>query len=139
MLRRKFIGVCALVLMVGSTVLPAHTTAQVSTCATKYSCNCVLYVRCKWVPSLPYGLNTLADKKAIVNSATPTVGSAAIMNVGAYGHVAYVTAVKKDTRGNVISITVDEANYKSCKIGQRTGSPASMKVIGYYRPGIRKP
>jgi hypothetical protein len=98
-------------------------------------CNCVYYARCK-VPSLPYGLTYYTDKVRIINSSSAATGSVAIMNVGApYGHVAVVTAVKKDIRtGSVTSITVTEANYSPCKITTRTGSPASLKVTGYFRP-----
>jgi surface antigen len=63
------------------------------------------------------------------------VGSVAIMNVGApYGHVGIVTAVKKDTRGQVTSITINEANYSACKLSTRSGLPSSLKVTGYFKP-----
>ncbi|MBL8186511.1 MAG: CHAP domain-containing protein [Acidobacteria bacterium] len=130
---RKFLlCVCAAALMIVAQT-SASTSAQ-STCNTQHKCNCVLWVRCARVPSLPYGLNTMQDKKNIINSYTPAVGSVAIMNVGKWGHVGYVAAVNKDSRGNVISIKVEEANYTPCVIGSRTGSPSTLKVVGYYRP-----
>lgn len=139
MLRKMILAAGVVAMLTGAVLMPAASvTAQTSTCATAHKCNCVLYVRCRWVPSLPTGLTTKASKIAIINSYTPSVGAVAIMTVGTYGHVAYVTAVKRDARGNVVSITVDEANYSSCKVGQRTGSPSSMKVAGYYVPRGRR-
>jgi hypothetical protein len=139
MLRKMIMAAGVAAMLLGSVLMPAASTStQAGTCATTYNCNCVLYVRCRWVPSLPTGLTTKASKIAIINSYTPSVGAVAIMTVGTYGHVAYVTAVKKDARGNVVSITVDEANYSSCKVGQRTNSPSAMKVAGYYVPGAKR-
>jgi hypothetical protein len=109
---------------------------KASTCDTATNrCNCVLYARCK-VPSLPFGLVTYANKVAIINSQSAATGSVAIMNIGPpYGHVAVVTSVTRDSRtGKVTSITVTEANYRSCQITTRSGSPESMKVTGYFRP-----
>lgn len=97
-------------------------------------CNCVFYSRCR-VPKLPYGMTTYSDKVKKINSNVPTVGSVAIMNVyPPYGHVAVVTAVSRDSRGRVSTITVREANYQACRISTRTASPSSMKVTGYFRP-----
>lgn len=139
MLRKMILAAGVAAMLFGAILMPAASAGtQAATCATSYACNCVLYVRCRWVPSLPTGLTTKASKIAIINSYTPSVGAVAIMTVGTYGHVAYVTAVKRDSRGNVVSITIDEANYSSCKVGQRTGSPSSMKVAGYYVPGVKK-
>lgn len=138
MLRKMILAASVVALLTSSVLMPVASTTQAATCATTHKCNCVLYVRCRWVPSLPTGLTTKASKIAIINSYTPSVGSVAIMTVGTYGHVAYVTAVKKDARGNVVSITVDEANYSSCRVGQRAGSPSSMKVAGYYKPGVKR-
>lgn len=131
-LRKLLFTFCIAAMLAATQPLPS-ANAQ-STCGSQYKCNCVLWVRCARVPRLPYGLNTLQDKKNIINSYTPAVGSVAIMNIGSWGHVAYVSAVNKDNRGNIISITVQEANYKACQVGTRTGSPSAMKVVGYYRP-----
>jgi hypothetical protein len=108
---------------------------RASSCATATNrCNCVLYARCK-VPTLPYGLFTYENKVKIINAYSPTVGSVAIMKVGLpAGHVSVVTNVTKDKKGTVTSITVNEANYKSCQTTTRSGSPATLKVTGYYKP-----
>lgn len=110
-------------------------TGRTTTCDTATNrCNCVLYARCK-VPSLPFGLTTYENKVAIINSYSPAVGYVAIMRVGLpYGHVAVVTGVTRDSRGNVTSISVNEANYSTCKITNRSGSPSTLKVTGYFRP-----
>ncbi len=91
------------------------------------SCNCVLFAR-HYVPSLPFGLWTLGDKKKIINAYTPTVGNVAIMSVGLWGHVGIVTGIS----GNII--TIKEANYKTCKITERAGMATELKIIGYFNP-----
>src|SRR6185295_11852180 len=98
-------------------------------------CNCVLYARCL-VPRLPYGLITYADKKNIINSYSASVGAVAVMNIAPpYGHVGKVTKVVKNSSGVVTSITLDEANYSSCRISTtRSGSPSTLKVTGYFKP-----
>jgi hypothetical protein len=117
----------------GDSSLPWLKAVVCDTAANR--CNCVLYARCR-LPSLPFGLDTYADKVNIINSSSAATGSVAIININPpFGHVAYVTAVKKDiaTR-QVTSITVDEANYQSCQLTTRSGSPATLKVTGYFRP-----
>lgn len=123
--------VLSLLAMLGSNL---NLIAQTS--CDSYACNCVKWVRCARVPSLPYGLDTLADKKKIINSYTPAVGSVAVMDIyGDVGHLAYVAAVFTDSSGNVM-IRVEEANYDACQITyNRTGTPGAMKVVGYYNPG----
>lgn len=96
----------------------------------KNRCNCVLYARSR-VPKLPYGLWTLGNKKAIINSHKAKIGSVAIINVGwPWGHVAIVT--------NTIhyKIIIQEANYKSCKITERCGTEEELKILGYFDPNI---
>lgn len=101
--------------------------------ADDFECNCVLWLRTYRVKTLPRGLETLVGKKKIINSNEPKVGSVAVMDIfGDVGHVAYVTAVNSDG-----TITVDEANYKACKITSgRTGKPSDkgFQVLGYYVP-----
>jgi CHAP domain len=131
---KLFFSICALALMLNIFTPTTNSVQAAGTCESQYACNCVLWVKCARVPSLPSGMTDLAGKKKGINSYTPTVGSVAIMNVGTWGHVAYVSAVNRDRSGNVVSITVEEANYSYCKLGTRTDSPARMKVVGYYRP-----
>jgi hypothetical protein len=63
------------------------------------------------------------------------------MNVGSVGHVAYISDV--DDSGKNLSITLYEANYKTCKITKRTikGSNVKMSdlekyanIKGYWKP-----
>lgn len=85
---------------------------------------CVPYVRDKFLSTLPYGLNTLADKKRICNAWSPVKGYAAIM---APNHIAVVTAVSGD------NVTIKEANWDlKCGIGTRTISKS--KIYGYWKP-----
>jgi len=90
--------------------------------------NCVLFAR-RYVPSLPYGLWTLGAKKKIINASQAKIGSVAVINAGAWGHVAVVTGIEKN--GMVI---IKEANYKAGKITERRDYPANLKILGFFKP-----
>jgi len=95
-----------------------------------YKCNCVKYAR-SLVPSLPYGLWTILNKKKIINSTKSKIGSVAIMNVGLpWGHVGVV--IDRTKHGSWK--TIKEANFRLCKITERTGKTKSLKIIGYFDP-----
>ncbi|MCC6743721.1 MAG: CHAP domain-containing protein [Acidobacteria bacterium] len=106
---------------------------KVASCE-QHACNCVLYARCR-VPSLPGPLNTHQQKLDIINHQFPRVGSVAVHNINTSGagHVSVVTAVAIRTDGN-LDVTVTEANYQSCRITSRTGTPSSLKIAGYFDP-----
>jgi hypothetical protein len=90
--------------------------------------SCVLYARCK-VGTLPYGLNTYAQKVAIINSYVAAAGNVAVINVGnAVGHVAYVKSVSGTT------ITIRESNWCSGKITERSGTKSALSITGYFKP-----
>ena len=90
--------------------------------------NCVFYARCR-VPSLPYGLTYYSDKKRIINSLTPSVGSVAVMNIfPPYGHLAVVEHFSNGKIG------VREGNNPLGQIRYRENTPSAMKVTGYFRP-----
>jgi hypothetical protein len=90
--------------------------------------NCVLFARCK-VSSLPFGLTTYAQKKAIINATTATAGSVAIINVGnTTGHVAYVKSVSGTT------IYLRESNWCGLKVTDRSGTKASLSIVGFFKP-----
>jgi hypothetical protein len=94
------------------------------------ACNCVLYAR-TLVPSLPRGLFTLQNKKNIINSYTPSKGAVAIIDSGLeWGHVAVVTDVSPDGT----TVTIQESNWRRCRIGSRTGSPQRLNILGYFQP-----
>jgi hypothetical protein len=93
-----------------------------------HKCNCVFYVRAR-VPKLPFGLWTITDKKKIVNDHTPKIGSVAIMYVGLpWGHVGIIKEVTED------HLTIEDANFKTCKITRRHGTSADLMIIGYFNP-----
>jgi hypothetical protein len=95
--------------------------------ADQNKCNCVKFAR-SLMPQLPFGLWTILDKRKIINSHLAKIGRVAIMNVGMpWGHVGVVVA----KNGNLI--TIREANYKFCKITERTGTEAELKIIGYFK------
>jgi hypothetical protein len=97
-----------------------------------YVCNCVDYARWLTGGKLPTGLTTLSGKLKIINTSTPKEGRVAIMAVGPYGHVGYVSSV--DDSGKNLSITIYEANYKTCKITKRTikGTNCKMSDLEKY-------
>lgn len=104
-----------------------------------YSGSCVAYARSQ-VPSLPYGLDTYAAKKKIVNSHTCKAGSVAIINTGdSIGHVSVIESC--DNSGSTQGIQMREANWKHGKITRRTSrtnkiskSESELNIYGYFRP-----
>lgn len=107
-------------------ILIADVNAQNTTCKPQ----CVAYARSR-VPSCPSGLFSYQNKLNIINENSPMAGTVAIINVSnnAYGHVAYVN--------NYINgeVTLEETNWlPNCASGTRKGSPASLKIVGYFRP-----
>ena len=89
-------------------------------------CNCVLWARTK-SPTLPFGLWTFEQKKAVINTTTPAIGAVAIIQTQQkWGHVAIVTKIGKR------HITIQEANFVMCQITERHGPPASLRIAGYY-------
>jgi hypothetical protein len=112
-----------------SVAISAAVTTTVLNTTDANRSNCVLYARSR-CPSLPTGLNTLQDKKNIINSTSPSVGSVAIINSGyTAGHVAYVTGVSGST------ITIEEANWGGARITRRKGTASELNILGYYSPG----
>ncbi len=100
--------------------------------------NCVKYARL-FKPSLPYGLDTAASKKKVINSSNPKKGRIAIMAVGSFYHVGRVE--KEDNEGKNLSITIVEANYRSNQLTRRKATctksigrcEADLKIIGYFK------
>lgn len=76
-------------------------------------------------------LDPIKDKKALINSQTPTVGSIAVMNSKTdpqYGHVGIVKGI--DRNGNII---LKSSNFN----GDKTVSTNTVKassVLGYFDP-----
>jgi CHAP domain len=127
-------------LIVASTASLFSVSALPPTCEQKYADNCVLFIReCRGVP-LPRPLETWDQKKRIINDYTPRVGSVAVIEIPSgkfkdYGHVALIKNVSYDRAGRPTSITVEEANYPTPGVRMRAGSPQSMRVAGYFKPG----
>jgi hypothetical protein len=96
-------------------------------CETNTNCsNCVLYARCR-KPTLPHGLFTYQDKLKIINSHNPQTGAVAVINVGdGVGHLAYVEAFDGET------LTISEGNWVAGQCGQRTGTVASLRIVGFF-------
>jgi len=105
--------------------------SAVTDCSKTECGNCVKHARCLKT-SLPYGLDTCAGKKAIINTQTPAVGSVAVMNVGAWCHVGYVSKITGS--GASADIWLDEANYTAgaCTT-TRHGTAAALKILGYFK------
>jgi len=121
-----------------------HITARLieyDSCDKQYydnkpiTCNCVVWVKkCKaqWLDDDQYGgMITLDGKKSKRNSYDAEPGSVAVIIVkGKYaknGHVAYVKYVFGS------KITIEEANYKTCRITTRTGTEEELNIIGYIK------
>lgn len=101
---------------------------KASSCDKNYKCNCVLWVRNCRASWLPTGMTYIWEKKSKINTQTPKKGRVPVMNIYyPYGHVGYITKVKDS------KITIEEANYKSCKVSTRTDKPSNMKVVGYIK------
>lgn len=98
--------------------------------------NCVAYVRClaPWLPSID--LTTFVAKKSLINSSVPAVGSVAVIQVSGQfainGHLAYVTAINRDARGQISTITISESHYVyTAGFDMRTDTPQNLHVVGY--------
>lgn len=136
MLRKIFFLCCVMII---STIVGSIVEAN-------DACNCVEWVRNNKVATLPHGLCTLNDKKALPLSHVPKVGSVAIIDPPfilksdeqcgnrqlkkgtSIGHVAYVEKVE----GSQISII--EANFQPCKVGRRKGTENELRIVGYWNP-----
>jgi hypothetical protein len=91
-----------------------------------WRCNCVKWARLRR-PDLPFGLWTIGDKQKIIKTRIPHKNAVAIMRVGLpWGHVGIVKKV--DGR----QILIREANFKMCKVTERYGTEAELKIIGYF-------
>jgi FG-GAP-like repeat len=102
-----------------------------------YAYSCVLWLRCARIPSLPTGLNTLAQKRAIINSPLASRGEAAIMDTGIpEGHIGYVAAVREDAAGQAVALRLEEANYvKETITMTRQGTPTGLHILGFFNSG----
>ena len=101
-------------------------------------CNCVLYVRNNFVPSLPRPLTTSTQKQNVINHYFPRVPSAPIHPIysGTYSANWHVSAVRniEIQRDGSLRLTIREANYPTCGIYERSGTPEQLGIIGYYDP-----
>lgn len=96
----------------------------------------------KLITDYPYGLNTLAQKKAVMNvskTEVPRVGDAVIQNIGGdSGHIAVVNWVGTGTDGQPL-LKLTESNLKlDEKI--TNGRPLSANdpsIQGYFRGNLR--
>lgn len=109
-----------------------EVSAMASAEACKGYCNdqCVAYARCR-APGLPYGLNTWADKRAIINSNHAHVGCVAmILGSNPAGHTAYVAKVLSNPR----RVTLHESNWGSRTCNTRTGTRKELNITNYWCP-----
>jgi hypothetical protein len=102
--------------------------SSASSCDNKYKCNCVLWVRNCRANWLPTGMTYIWEKKTKINTQKADKNRVAVMDIYyPYGHVAYITKVSGS------KISVQEANYSSCKVTSRTGTKSGMKIAGYIK------
>jgi hypothetical protein len=95
--------------------------------------NCVLFAR-SIVPDLPVGLVTAEQKRAMINTTSPTAGAVAMMPTFGdpkIGHTAVVESVNQDG-----TVTIVESNVRSGpngkEISRRTGTPQQLGIEGYW-------
>lgn len=104
-------------------------------------CQCTDYVKDEIPAIQPYNLTTIGQKEATINMAFPTVGSAAVHDLGTtYGHVSVVRNVVVQPDGS-LQITVQEKNWDNkcdstgtTTITTRTGTESSLQIVGYFDP-----
>ncbi|WP_295408105.1 CHAP domain-containing protein [uncultured Thiocystis sp.] len=105
-----------------------NSKASAASCDSQHKCNCVLWVRNCRASWLPTGMTYIWEKKAKKNESKPASGRVAIHDIYyPYGHVSYVKKVDGS------KITIEEANYSSCKVTSRTKKPSEMGVYGYIK------
>lgn len=113
----------------------AAATSATSTCGG-YACNCTLYARC--LVGFPSPATYYTEKVKAINWPYPNYpwyGYVAVMNISPpYGHLGVVNGIGADPNWHTI-VSLNEANYRACQITYtRNGTPASMRIVGYYRP-----
>ena len=92
--------------------------------------NCVKYVRTR-ISNLPWGLWTIGQKRAIIDTQNPKKGRVAVIKTSApWGHLAIV----KDYDEQSKKITIEEANFDFGKITERTGNRSELKIEGFFNP-----
>lgn len=93
--------------------------------------DCYQYVKCRLDNNLPGYWGAIAQKRANINTYTPSVGAVVILYGTGYdsyyGHMALVTSV---TTSN---ITVDEGNWNGTCSQGRSISRTDSRIQGYYR------
>lgn len=108
-------------------------------------CQCTDYAG-DLVPSLPNGLWTINDKKAIINHLFPQgnggqMSSVAVHDIGTTaGHVSVVTGVSVRTADGNLQVYITEKNYSAyCTISTRNGTMEALKIVGYFDPRYSVP
>ena len=96
---------------------------------SRFAYNSVIWAR-KQVPTLPMGLWTLNDKRQVINTRKPSVGSVVVMRSGLFGCLGLVTDASNGM------ITIKEANFYSFRVSERRNTPKLLKVIGYFNPNL---
>lgn len=100
--------------------------------------NCVYYVRSK--RETPTGLGTMAGKRAIVTTQTPSTGAIAVVDVNgnSVGHVALVDGQNAGGNGKPAWIRLIEANWGAPRISTRIGygntlqeAAAALHIVGF--------
>lgn len=64
----------------------------------------------------------------IPNAEIPWPGYLVLLNEGLYGHIALILGIEGENLGII------EANYRKCKVSERTISIFDPKIRGYFKP-----
>ncbi|MFA0962929.1 CHAP domain-containing protein [Roseivirga sp. BDSF3-8] len=93
--------------------------------------DCYQYVKCRLDNNLPGYWGSIAQKRANINTYTPSVGAVVILFGSGYnttyGHMALVTSVTST------HIYVDEGNWNGTCSQGRSISRTDSRIQGYYK------
>lgn len=95
----------------------------------------------RFVADYPYGVNTVAQREAIVNvdkTEVPRIGDVLLQNYGSTGHSAMVNYSFQDEKGNWM-VKLTESNYKGDErvMNTRTVSMSDPSVLGLFRGQLK--
>ena len=94
----------------------------------------------KFIENYPYGVNTVEQRKGIVNvqkTETPKVGDVLLQDYGTTGHSAMVSLVFDGPKGKMVRLT--ESNYGKDGLvsNSRTVPVNDPSILGYFRGQLR--
>lgn len=110
------------------------TQGQEGIPGSQFANNCVKYVRDQWMPDLPFGMDSISGRAAVLKEhgfkfgeQALKVGDAVVTEEGEWGHTAVVTGFTEDGK-----MVLTEANYSAGTITSgRILDPRDSLVMGF--------